>query len=243
MGTFAQSDAAYLTQRRALAEQYGPRPLWAVIDRWPLYVGIQNLMRNAVLMQCLEQALSVPGHCVEFGAWHGATTLLWAKLLQVWAPLSPKVVHAFDTWEAGFSPAQWQAQDNPAVQAQYAGTYAGDAGTLADMIRLYSLEDSVTLHQGRIEDTWPAFLAATPGFRASLVLLDVDLYGPTQAALQGLHERLSLGGMILADEYGHEDWPGETQAVDEFLAAHPGCYRQEVPRSRQPTLLLTKIHG
>lgn len=232
----------YLRRRAAYATAAQRPDLWPTVDRWPLYVGLGNLARTLVLQEALLETLRTPGDIVEFGAWHGATTLLWAKLLTLWAPGTSKRVHAFDRWEGGFEPAQWTAADAPHAAPQYAGTYRGELDVLQQMLDLYDLTERVVLHQGLIEGTWPC--ARTSIARVSLVLLDVDLYAPTRAALDGLHERTVPGTLILADEYGHPDWPGETAAVDEFLSAHPGAYEvRGVTQATQPTLVLRRKEG
>jgi len=35
-------------------------------------------------------------------------------------------------------------------------------------------------------------------------------------------ERISRGGILIFDEYGIPDWPGETAAVDEFVKPTDG---------------------
>ena len=237
MAKFAALDAQYLTDRR----QHGDADFWRTVDAFSLYCGIQTLGRVLALSSLLDRVRGVPGHIVELGAWRGATTLLFAKWLHLFEPHSPKVVHAFDLWDEGFKAEQWTPQDNPAAASQYAGTYQGNLEIIYQMLALYHLQDNVVLHQGRIEQTWPAFLMAEPGFKVSLALLDVDLYAPTYAALTGMHDRLSLGSLLIFDEYGHVDWPGETRAADEFLATYPGCYTAEtLPSVRQPTLVLRR---
>jgi len=76
--------------------------------------------------------------------------------------------------------------------------------------------------EGDIEETVPGFVEENQGVRFSLIHFDCDLYRPTKAALRALWPRLSRGGIMLFDEYGIADWPGETRAVDEFLAENPG---------------------
>ena len=74
------------------------------------------------------------------------------------------------------------------------------------------------LIDGNIEETVPRFVDENPGVKFSLVHFDCDLYRPTKAALDALWPRISRGGVVLFDEYAIADWPGETAAVDEFLA-------------------------
>jgi len=57
-----------------------------------------------------------------------------------------------------------------------------------------------------------------------------------------LGDRLSVGGLILFDEYGFDDWPGETKAADEFLAENDMFSVIEVGAAEQPSLVIQK-HG
>lgn len=50
---------------------------------------------------------------------------------------------------------------------------------------------------------------------------DCDLYAPTRAALEAMWPKIIRGGVVIFDEYSIHDWPGETAAVDEFLADKP----------------------
>lgn len=41
---FSNLDERYLSKRRVFSEETGARELWSVIDHWPLYVGLSNLL-------------------------------------------------------------------------------------------------------------------------------------------------------------------------------------------------------
>lgn len=229
----------YLAARAAFAARSGARDLWPTVDAWPLYVGLGNLARSLVLIEAAQHALTVPGDWLEFGSWRGATLSLLAKVLELRAPRSSVRVHGFDTFE-GFSPeaTEWGPRDARDRAAPYAGGYRGNLDELRALCALYDLE-RIVLHVGRVEDTWPE--ARQTIAHVALVYLDVDLYAPTSAALEGLHERLSPGAVILADEYGLPEWPGETAAIDEFLIAHPGMYDLEpITTASQPTVRITR---
>ena len=49
--------------------------------------------------------------------------------------------------------------------------------------------------------------------------LDTDWYESTRHELQHLYPRLSQGGVLIIDDYGH--WKGSRKATDEFIAATP----------------------
>jgi hypothetical protein len=52
----------------------------------------------------------------------------------------------------------------------------------------------------------------------SLLRLDTDFYDSTRAEMEYLYPRLSPGGVIIVDDYGH--WQRARIAVDEYLAAN-----------------------
>jgi hypothetical protein len=64
---------------------------------------------------------------------------------------------------------------------------------------------------GRVEDTIPGEAPET----ISLLRLDTDWYESTRHELEHLYPRLSLGGVLVLDDYGH--WRGAREAVDEYF--------------------------
>ena len=67
--------------------------------------------------------------------------------------------------------------------------------------------------QGRVEETIPEQAPA----RIALLRLDTDWYESTRHELEHLYPRLSSGGVLIIDDYGH--WAGCRQAVDEYADA------------------------
>jgi hypothetical protein len=53
--------------------------------------------------------------------------------------------------------------------------------------------------------------------RLALLRLDTDWYESTRVALARLYPRLSPGGVLIIDDYGH--YRGQRQAVDEYFDA------------------------
>ena len=84
------------------------------------------------------------------------------------------------------------------------------------------------------------FAHDNPGVRFSLVHLDCDLYKPTRAVLQALWDKVTRGGVVIFDEYAIADWPGETAAVDEFLADKPNVRLQTFSWTNVPGAYLIK---
>ncbi len=71
--------------------------------------------------------------------------------------------------------------------------------------------DTMHFIKGKVEDTLPDFAPQ----HISLLRLDTDWYGPTKHELIHLYPRLSSGGVLLIDDYGH--YQGCRKAVDEYF--------------------------
>ncbi len=69
--------------------------------------------------------------------------------------------------------------------------------------------------RGKVEETVPAQAPQ----QIALLRLDTDWYESTRHELKHLYPRLSSGGVLIVDDYGH--WKGSRQATDEFIAETP----------------------
>jgi O-methyltransferase len=70
---------------------------------------------------------------------------------------------------------------------------------------------------GQVEDTIPEYLPE----KIALLRLDTDFYKSTKHELVHLFPRLSIGGVLLVDDYGH--WQGAKRAVDEYFSENDSC--------------------
>ena len=77
-------------------------------------------------------------------------------------------------------------------------------------------EDKYKLVKGDVEVSLPVFLHDNPGFRISLLYIDVDLDRPTYNTLTHLWDRVLPGGAILFDEYEYHKF-SESVGVERFL--------------------------
>ena len=75
----------------------------------------------------------------------------------------------------------------------------------------YDLE-KIHFVQGKVEDTIPATIPE----KISLLRLDTDWYESTKHELEHLFPRLSKGGILILDDYGH--WQGARKAADEYFS-------------------------
>jgi hypothetical protein len=227
--------------------RHGIAPLDAV-QLFPVLARRQWLKRFLAHADFFRQTLDVPGDIAEVGVFRGLGLMGWANFLEAFSIGDrTKTVWGFDNWR-GFT--GLDKQDGTTVDAvqKTEGGFSPEAffDELQDAIAIFDddrfipWKPRVRLVEGNLEDSAPKFVADHPGVRFSLIHLDVDLYAPTKAALEAFWPRLSRGGILLFDEYGIRDWPGETQAVDEFLADKPGLRVQTLDWTNAPAGYLVK---
>ena len=208
----------------------------------------QHLKRFLAHADLFKLTLDVPGDIAEIGVFRGAGLMTWANLLEAYCIGDrTKTVFGFDNWQgfSGFSPEDGKPKPS-------AGKVVGgfdpkmfrdeleSAIRIFDQDRFIPWKPRIKLIDGHVEETMPAFVADTPGVRFSLVHFDCDLYKPTKAALESLWPLVSRGGVLIFDEYAIPDWPGETKAVDEFLAGRPGLRLQTFTWTNVPGAYLVK---
>ncbi len=159
--------------------------------------------RCFVLHQMARQSARLPGLFAECGVYRGGTALLLARQL-----VGPRL-HIFDT----FTGMPAAADSDPGIHSK------GDFGdtSLAAVQALLS-DHEVTSHVGEL----PGTLAVLAAQRFAMVHIDVDLYETTMACCAFFYSRMSVGGILIIDDYGfepHRDTAG--RAVDEFFADKP----------------------
>ncbi len=221
----------YLSKRKSINVN------WEQMDQWPLYVGIHNLARSIHNQDLIRESVDVPGHIVEFGSWRGSNVLLMAKTLSIFSPFSQKKVISFDLFSNGLN--FFDKKDKKSIQ--FKGKYDGDYQHLNELIELFQLNESIELVKGNILETLPSFIEDNNPF-FSMIYVDTDLYKTTDLILKSLHDRLSIGGKFVFDEWNFKEFPGESQGVKEFLEQKGDCYEMiSVKNSRQPSLILKKI--
>lgn len=228
----------FLESRKHFSEELGRPDLYEFIDQFSLYAGVHTIGNKLWTYDLFKKTIGVPGDIYEFGCWKGSNLMFLAKLNQLFEPSSPKRIYGFDNFSGLPEPT---SVDGSYAQAQV-GRYLGNKQLLERVIELFELEDRVELVVGDAVKTIPKFKSENSQALCSLAYLDFDLYEPISAALELLEDTISVGGLIVFDEAGTQEWPGETIAMKEYL--RNTIHRFEMlsnPMSRQPTIALHRI--
>ena len=225
----------YLAKRKEFSKRIQKKDFFEIVDHWPLYCGVENLARYIYIYDVFKEICEVPGDIAEFGSWKGSNVVYLSKLLSIFQPLSSKKVHCFEGFE-GLNTFNINDGDQSEVKGKYKGSYE----ELLDVINLYNLSDRLLIHKGLIQDTVEDFINNNPSSVFSLLYFDADLYEPAKIMLDNFSQRLSVGGVMLFDEWNASEWPGETKAVSEFLSENSNFELIQPINTKSPTLLLRK---
>jgi len=160
---------------------------------------------------------SVPGDIVECGVWKGGSMMAAALVLMSLG--EERKLCLFDTFE-GMPPPTTVDVDyigEPAAELmdRLDRENTGILGTLQEVRHNLSLtgypDHHVSYIKGKVEDTIPANAPE----QIALLRLDTDWYESTYHELQHLFPRISVGGVLILDDYGH--WAGARKAVDQYI--------------------------
>lgn len=165
--------------------------------------------------ELFRMSAGVPGAIIECGVFKGVSLVRFAHFRAILGLSDVKEIIGFDTFDE--FPASTYAPDSNLLEqfVQSAGSRSIGKGQLTEILNNKGLAGNVSLIEGDILTTIPAFIRENPGMTISFLNLDVDLYEPSRVILDYLYPCLSEGGILLLDDYGK--FPGETKAVDEYF--------------------------
>lgn len=166
----------------------------------------------------------IPGDIVECGVWKGGSMMLVAKVLMSLGNMN-RNLWLFDTYtgmprpgEVDVSPTEGGALDLFSAKQTGNNTsnwcYAPLAEVQKAMYGTGYATSKIHFVQGLVEDTIPREAPA----RLAILRLDTDWYSSTRHELVHLFPRLSKGGVLIVDDYGH--WMGARMATDEYFTEH-----------------------
>ncbi len=175
------------------------------------------------LIQAVKYVVNndIKGDIVECGVWRGGSMLAVALTL---CKIEDRIRHLylFDTFEGMTEPTHkdMDFRGEPASNLLEKSAQE-DETSLWCYAPIESVKktlqsagyDNEKIHfvKGRVEDTIPEQSPKT----ISILRLDTDWYESTKHELVHLFPRLSIGGVIIIDDYGY--WKGSRLATDEYI--------------------------
>jgi O-methyltransferase len=166
----------------------------------------------------------VPGDIVECGVWRGGMVMAMLRTLLEQNDTA-RDVYLYDTF-AGMSPPTERDETFKGASAASLMSRSDpkDPNSVWCTASLQDVRQNVAsvgydparIHfvEGRIEETLPGTIPE----RIAVLRLDTDWYASTKHELNHLYPRLTSGGVLIIDDYGH--WKGAREAVDEYVTEH-----------------------
>jgi len=167
------------------------------------------------------QENKIEGDIVECGVWKGGSMMAVAETF-IKSGDTSKNLYLFDTFEGMPLPTE--------NDVDIAGVTAKNLLGLSDkksdesvwcratldvvkdvLGRTCYPSEKVHFIKGMVEQTIPHFIPE----KIALLRLDTDWYESTKHEMEHLFPRLSKGGVLIIDDYGH--WQGARKAVDEYF--------------------------
>lgn len=200
-----------------------------LIHHFPAFAGHMTLARYFSLYEAYKATLGLAGHIAEIGVFKGASTLLFAKLVEIFEPNSLTQVHGFD-WFQGNKP----SADEPGIVP---GADVESFERLNTLIQAQNLQHVVRIHPLDVTRELDAFFERYSHLQFKLVFLDAGMYDVVKAALPHFWARLNKGGYLLLDQFNFDIAPGETRAVRELL---PDASVRTFPQGWMPSAYIVK---
>jgi O-methyltransferase len=168
-------------------------------------------------------ANDIEGDIVECGVAAGGSMMVAALTLM--SVHSERRLYLYDTFAGMTEPGEtdvdfagnkaWREWKGCERRDHNAWCYASLPTVKANVAGTGYPQDRVHYVVGPVQETIPALVPE----RIALLRLDTDWYESTWHELAHLYPRISRGGVLIIDDYGH--WRGCRKAVDEYFAKSP----------------------
>jgi len=164
---------------------------------------------------------NIEGDIVECGVWKGGSMMAVAETLKEHNSLS-RELYLYDTFEGMSEPTEY---DKTFYGKDAASLLKGNENKEKNIVWAYSTLETVKegmnmtgyppgkikYIKGKVEGTIPGAIPS----KIAILRLDTDWYESTRHELIHLFPLLTIGGVLILDDYGY--WQGARKAVDEYF--------------------------
>ncbi len=166
--------------------------------------NFHTLDRKYTLNEFMKLAVDLDGDTAECGVFEGASSYLICQRTRH----TSKQHHVFDSFQGLSEPAEidgnwWEK---------------GKLSASEEIVRQNLREFS---HVRYYPGWFPERFHEVAHLKFSFVHIDVDLYQPTKDAVEFFYPRLSVGGVMMFDDYATSTCPGANLAIRTFFGTYP----------------------
>jgi hypothetical protein len=200
-----------------------PIPEHELLDNIGLFLTSKNFSRILFFYEIYKRVVTLHGCIAEFGTRWGQNVSVLASLRGIFEPFNRyRKIFAFDTFEGlkGTSPEENESSgcvDGAYSVPDYYEVYLEKILSLQESLNPNPHLKKFEIVKGDAINTVENFLFEHPEVIFSLVIFDMDIYAPTKSVLHAIKKRLIRGSILVFDEIGDEEFPGETKAIEEIF--------------------------
>ena len=183
-------------------------------------------LRKWALIQSFKYIIdnNIEGDFVECGVWKGGNLILIKKLMERYN-ITNRKIFGYDTYEGMSEASNFDIKkDNTKASIKYEKlkknnsnqinwNFASKEEVIENLNNNVKDTSNIDLIKGKVEETLQ--LSKNIPQKISVLRLDTDFYESTKIELEVLYAKLSVGGVLIIDDYG--SWKGSRKAVDEFF--------------------------
>jgi hypothetical protein len=193
-----------------------------VFWNWPsaLTLSRSSVARILHLDMIYRRILGVPGQICEFGTHFGTSASMLLSLRSIYEPLNQgRVLNIFDTFEgfSGVSANDGESQDGDFGLPRNYEVLLEEVLALQASLNPNPHIPSFSIHRGDASLTVANWVQDNPHAIVALAIFDMDVYKPTLDAFTAIQPLLTKGSVLVFDELGHPNFPGETAALRDAL--------------------------
>lgn len=249
LGASYSKDLEISKKVESLAEK---RSFEELRQNFPAYTSRILITRFLAYYELFKLIQTKPGWIVECGIYRGFSFFSLGKFLEIFC-MGDKTrkILGFDSFEGFSELTPEDGGEDSSVTRMKGGTNPSEY--LDDFMQLLALNNldafapwAERMHvvKGDARQTIPDYVKEHPGLRISLLHIDIDIYEPVSVALENLYPLVVPGGVIVLDEYAHQDWPGESSALENYFKKHglPTPNLQTFGWCGTPTTYFVKEH-
>lgn len=169
---------------------------------------------------------NIPGDFVECGVWKGGVAMLMAFTATKLKDKKRKI-YLFDTFQGMTLPGKFDAllSDNTSAKEIYKNSkkkekdsytwcYADLNSVKSNLSSTKYPKKNLIFVEGDVQQTLKQKNNLPKAI--SILRLDTDFFESTKIELETLYPRLSIGGVVIIDDYG--TWTGTKKACDDYFA-------------------------
>lgn len=177
------------------------------LRRFDLKCDVRDFMEVFQSVRYVVKA-GIPGNIAEFGSYKGHSGYLIARLLE--SLRSEKHLYLFDMFETF-------PEEPLGVDRFWTGTHEVN---FEEVRAKFADRKHVSLVKGEFTQTVPRQNLGPLAF----AFIDCDSYRAIKYLIRTVYPLISVGGVMVFEDYGAPALLGARMAVDEYFADRPGCF-------------------